>query len=660
MNKILIEDITKIKCAGGVVISPDGKHAVFTVNEPDVKKNSYKYNLWLMDVKKGKASQFTFQGKDRSAIWDDSETLLIPTVRSEADTPDKIHKKSCFYRLSIKGGEACKAFEVNENVMQIFKVSDGLYAMTILRDRNWLDPDQVDKELCEEELDYHVIDELPLWGNGRGFVSGKRTGLFLYNETTEELKQLTDPYFDVRTVSVQDGKIAYTGACWHDIITRCAELNIYDTKTGETVQVVAPEQMKIGPMAFAGDSVIYLASDMKKWGSGQLSDIYRYDLASGKSEMVWKNDIEMSLGSNITTDTAMIGGKTYVARDGIFYITGLSHAKAEIYSFGKDDQLKKAVNMPGGGIVSFDVYGDTVVMTAQPENAATDIFTATLGEKPADELKQVTHINDELFKDKYIAKAEYIPFTDSDGVQIDGWILKPFGYDPEKKYPAVLEVHGGPRMAYGTGMMHEMQALASAGYFVFFCNPRGGESYGEAFADLRGKYGTVDFQDLMEFTDHVLKLFPQIDPARLAETGGSYGGFMSNWIVGHTDRFAAIASQRSIANWINDWGDSEIGVTFDANETGADPWTDMEKMWQQSPYKYANNAKTPILFIHSLQDYNCTINQGVEMFAAMKYFNVPSRMCLFEGENHSLSRSGKPKHRVRRLKEIFGWFEKYV
>ena len=126
------------------------------------------------------------------------------------------------------------------------------------------------------------------------------------------------------------------------------------------------------------------------------------------------------------------------------------------------------------------------------------------------------------------------------------------------------------------------------------------------------------------------------------------------------DRFAAIVSQCSIANWINDWGDSEIGVTFDANETGADPLTDMEKMWQQSPYKYANNAKTPILFIHSLQDYNCTINQGVEMFAAMKYFNVPSRMCLFEGENHSLSRSGKPKHRVRRLKEIFGWFEKYV
>ena len=164
----------------------------------------------------------------------------------------------------------------------------------------------------------------------------------------------------------------------------------------------------------------------------------------------------------------------------------------------------------------------------------------------------------------------------------------------------------------------------------------------------------------MEFTDHVLALVPQIDPARIAATGGSYGGFMCNWIEGHTDRFAAIASQRSISNWVADFGASEIGFTFDANETGGTPWTDMEKMWEQSPLKYACNAKTPILFIHSLEDYNCTLDQGVEMFSAMKYFGVPSRMCLFEGENHSLSRSGKPRHRVRRLTEIMNWFDKYL
>ncbi len=658
MQKMTIEDIGRIKNAGNVVISPDGKHAVFTVNTPDVKKNGYDYNLWLYDMESGEASQLTFLGKDRSAIWDDNETLLIPTTRTPDDIPDKLRPKSTFYRLNIKGGEAHKAFQLAERVGRTVKAGDGLYAMTILRNRNWLNPDENDREVCEEELDYHVIDELPLWGNDRGFVSGDRTGLYLYNEKTNELKELTDPYFDIRSLAVSGGRIAYTGCSWQDMLPKTVGLYIHDTATGKTTEAVAPGKVKIGPIAFTGSTLVYTASDMEKWGSGQLTDIYRYDLENGKSQMVWQNTPELAVGRGITSDTAMIGGQTFLAKEGVVYFVGLSHAHAEIYSFDGNNELKKVVPMDGGGVIGFDVYGGTVVMNAQPANGATDIFTAKTD--GGGKLTKRTDINGELFRDKYIAKAEYIPFTDSDGVEIDGWALKPIDFDPDKKYPAVLEVHGGPRMAYGTAMVHEMQMMASAGYFVLFCNPRGGEGYGEEFADLRGKYGTVDFKDLMEFVDHALEKYPQIDKNRLAETGGSYGGFMSNWIVGHTDRFAAIASQRSISNWINDFGDSEIGFSFDANETGATPWTDMEKMWEQSPYKYACNAKTPILFIHSLNDYNCTVNQGVEMFVAMKYFGVPSRMCLFEGETHSLSRIGKPKHRVRRLREIMDWFEKYV
>lgn len=135
---------------------------------------------------------------------------------------------------------------------------------------------------------------------------------------------------------------------------------------------------------------------------------------------------------------------------------------------------------------------------------------------------------------------------------------------------------------------------------------------------------------------------------------------MCNWIEGHTDRFAAIASQRSVSNWVSDFGCSEIGVTFDQNEILATPWNGMEKMWDCSPLKYACNAKTPILFIHSMNDYNCTLDQGIQMFTAVKFYGVPARMCLFEGENHGLSRNGKPLHRMRRLKEMTDWFEKYL
>ena len=203
--------------------------------------------------------------------------------------------------------------------------------------------------------------------------------------------------------------------------------------------------------------------------------------------------------------------------------------------------------------------------------------------------------------------------------------------------------------------------FAAAGYVVMMCNPRGGDGRGDEFADLRERYGTIDYEDLMEFTDHVCRLYPAVDPKRLGVTGGSYGGFMTNWIIGHTDRFAAAVSQRSFSNFLSDFGCSEIGFSFDVEENGGKtPWTDHEALWKRSPVAHACRAKTPTLFIHSLKDYNCPLSEGMQMFAALKYFGVPSKAFLFEGENHELSRSGKPLHRIRRLKEMLGWFDHYL
>ena len=246
-------------------------------------------------------------------------------------------------------------------------------------------------------------------------------------------------------------------------------------------------------------------------------------------------------------------------------------------------------------------------------------------------------------------------------MDIDGWVILPKDYDPSKKYPAILDMHGGPRVAFGNTMFHEMQVFANNGYFVMLCNPRGGDGRGDEFADLREKYGTIDFQDFMEFVDHVCEQYPAIDTARIGVTGGSYGGWMTNWIIGHTDRFAAAVSQRSFSNWLSDFGCSEIGFSFDVNENGGKtPWTAPKELWERSPVAYADRVKTPTMFIHSLKDYNCPLSEGMQMFAAIKYHGVPSKAVLFEGENHELSRSGKPLHRMRRLKEMNDWFDLYL
>jgi len=272
---------------------------------------------------------------------------------------------------------------------------------------------------------------------------------------------------------------------------------------------------------------------------------------------------------------------------------------------------------------------------------------------------RLTAFNEEALAGKYIAPCEPLSI-ESRGWRIDGWVLRPRDFDPKKRYPAVLDIHGGPKMAYGPIFFHEMQVWANRGYFVLFCNPYGGEGRGNAFADMRGKYGTIDYDNLMDFTDAVLARHSQIDPARVAVTGGSYGGFMTNWIIGHTDRFACAATQRSISNWTSFVGTSDIGPTFGLDQTGADSATDVKRMWDCSPLKFADRFRTPTLIIHSDEDYRCPLEQGLQLFAALCGRGVPARIVRFRGENHELSRGGKPQHRLRRLREITDWFDKYT
>ena len=176
----------------------------------------------------------------------------------------------------------------------------------------------------------------------------------------------------------------------------------------------------------------------------------------------------------------------------------------------------------------------------------------------------------------------------------------------------------------------------------FYCNPRGSDGRGNEFGDISGKYGTVDYDNLMEFLDEMLKAYPQADPKRVAVVGGSYGGFMTNWVIGHTHRFAAACAQRSIANWVSFEHTTDIGYFFTPSQIGAP------------------NAKPPALFIHSEEDYRCWMSEGLSMFSALKRNGTPTRLVLFHGENHELSRSGRPQNRIRRMEEILAWFDQYL
>lgn len=275
------------------------------------------------------------------------------------------------------------------------------------------------------------------------------------------------------------------------------------------------------------------------------------------------------------------------------------------------------------------------------------------------EEKQLTHHN-EWMAELSLSKPEHFTFDNGDGWQLDGWYMKPVDCQEGKKYPTILHVHGGPKGVFGSVYFHEMQCWAAKGYAVIYTNPRGSDGRPGGFDDIRGKYGVDDYNDLMVFVDWCVEHLPFVDGKRLGMTGGSYGGYMANWIVTHTDRFKAVCAQRPISNWVSKFGSCDIGFYYVADQHLGLPWKDSEGPWKDSPLRYADHAHTPLLLIQSDEDYRCEKDQSFQMFTAMKSLGVECRMCLFHGDNHELSRSGHPRSRLARLREITTWFDQHL
>jgi dipeptidyl aminopeptidase/acylaminoacyl peptidase len=274
--------------------------------------------------------------------------------------------------------------------------------------------------------------------------------------------------------------------------------------------------------------------------------------------------------------------------------------------------------------------------------------------------RQVTHLNDQLTKQLELVPVERVPFKGADGWDVDGFFMKPVGWTPGRSYPMVLTIHGGPAGMFGFDWYHEFQVYASRGWAVFFTNPRGSTGYGEKFErGIELNWGGRDYIDIMNGVDAILAKYSWIDRNRLGVTGGSYGGFMTNWIVGHTDRFKAAVTLRSLSNFLSDDGtrDGAYGHTDDFQ---GDIFEKFDAYWNASPLKYARNVKTPTLVLHSDMDLRVPIEQGEQWFRALQHFGVPSEIVFFPRENHNLTRTGEPKHLVESLNWQVYWFDRYL
>ena len=654
MKPLSLDALTRYQFLSRPTFSPEGTSAVFVRKCADMKENGYHSFLHLIrfpENGKPQLLQLTSLGKESSFIYDDEHTLLLPLNRRKEDEPEKHHFKTAYYRLPLEGGEAAPAFSVPYDAGEIKKIREGLYAFSAEIDMNRPEATKDNTDQLDEYDDYHVLEELPYWTDNGSFISRFRDHLFLYDEKAEKVTRITNGLFSLDNFEVSGGRLFFTGRTYDSIRPYESGLFEYDFEDGE-IKTLIPEKTRIlGDILPEKDHfwVMAMPEDAENyWG---LSSLYVYE--NGTLRLV--DDQMPEIGDAPMSDSVMGYSPAMKIRDGKLYYTALLRTRALLFSH--DEEKAETVFDPLPALQGYDIHSGRILFTGMEEGQLQELWLGNLADGSCEKL---TSFNEKALEDTYIARPEYVPFTNSDGVEIDGWLMKPMDLDPEKTYPGILNIHGGPRGAYGTTFFNEMQYWAGQGYYVFFCNPRGSSGRGDDFADIRRRYGTIDYQDLMEFTDHILEITPNLDPQRLGVTGGSYGGWMTNWILGHTHRFAAACTQRSFSNWLSDFSASEIGYTFDRIEIGALPWEDPKRLWEASPAAYVDRMETPTLFIHSLLDHNCPLSESMQIFAALRFRNIPARAVLFEGEGHGLSRGGKPKHRMRRIQEITAWMDKYL
>jgi len=665
MEKLNLDDFTKYKFLSSLKYSPDGNKLGFLLHEMDVEDNKYLSNIHIYDFEKDTTTKITSSNSVNSFLFKDQDTLIFSDLREEKDKKrkEKGEDFTLFYKISLKGGEAQKYFEIPLNVTNIEMIDENTFILTGLFDNSKPDISNLsdeDKEKAlkewQEEKDYQVLDEIPFWSNGKGFTNKIRNRLYIYNKEENNLTPVTDVFTHVYSFKLNKNKtkaVLITNSFTDKMHIR-DDLYTYHINENHLEKITHRDVFSYGFAEFTeDDEIIFTGTDMTHYGVNENEKVYMMN-KDKKVKEISKEDFDYGLGSSVGSD-CRYGSSTSIKVDGnyLYFIT-TEYGNAYLNRMDFEGNMEK-LTTEKGSVDGFDVKDGRIAFVGFRGLKLQELYKLEEGKET-----QITDFNGWVNREKKLSSPERITFQNKEGIIIEGWVMKPVDYEEGKKYPAILDIHGGPKTVYGEIFFHEMQYWANEGYAVFFCNPRGSDGRGNDFADIRGKYGTIDYEDIMKFTDVVLEKYPFIDEERIGVTGGSYGGFMTNWIIGHTNRFKAAASQRSISNWISKFGTTDIGYFFVDDQHTATPWSNVEKLWFHSPLKYASKVQTPTLFIHSEEDYRSWTAEGFQMFTALKYHGVESRLCLFKGENHELSRSGKPKHRIRRLKEITNWFNRYL
>lgn len=635
MNDTKLKDILDYKFLSNLEISKGGDKLAYKMTKANYKDNKYDSNLFIYDLHSKENYQATDDNKASIFTFDKDANLVYKK--------DSTDENDTFF-VKAGSGVGHKYFSLAKDVSSIKWLKDELFLVKASEKKS-----KEEQEKIKDESYFKEVTKLPFYFNGAGFLKDEQVAYYFYDKAKDELDLLveSDPTTNLTFCHINENldKILFLKAnnTPNGVMELVEDLVLFDVKE-KKLETLISKEFSYSTARFIGDRIVFVATDMKKGGINEDALIYSCDY-DGNYTLLSPSDFDMAFGNSIGTDARFGASRTFEVANNKLYFVVTEFEDSPLYSIDLSGNITKEISSK---VEDFVVAGDDIYYFSMDKDTLYEL-KATTSSKPLIENKVNTRV----------CPIETFDF-ESNGDNLKAYVILPKDFDENKKYPTLLSVHGGPKTELSDIFHHEHQMFANDGYIVIYTNPHGSSGRGVKFSDIRGKYGDIDYDDLMRFTDLALEKYPQIDSQKMGVYGGSYGGFMTNWIIGHTSRFRAACSQRSISNWTSFYGVSDIGYYFATDQTAGDIWEDFDKLWEQSPLKYAKNVTTPTLFIHSDEDYRCPLEQGIQMYARIKLNEVPTKMYIFHGENHELSRSGKPKGRIKRLEEIKSWFDKYL